>query len=156
LILFFPPCCCQPAMRCTAHPGSAVGHFRQIDPLPTLSASPLRSDRVRTFAPQRIDAVCVSSSGGKFVTRRFQTFATKSATSGLMQRSKRRCYSITSSARASSIGGTSRPSALAVLRLMTRSNLVGCSTGISPGFAPRRILSTKSAARRYRSGIFGP
>jgi hypothetical protein len=30
-------------------------HFRQIDPLPTLSACPLRSDRVRTFAPQ---AVC--------------------------------------------------------------------------------------------------
>jgi hypothetical protein len=31
-------------------------------------------------------------------------------------------YSITSSARASSVGGTSRPSALAVLRLMTNSN----------------------------------
>jgi hypothetical protein len=29
-----------------------MGHFRQIDPLPTLSACPLRSDRVRTFAPQ--------------------------------------------------------------------------------------------------------
>jgi hypothetical protein len=29
-----------------------------------------------------------------------------------------------------------RPSALAVLRLMTRSNLVGCSTGSSAGFAP--------------------
>ena len=27
-------------------------------------------------------------------------------------------------------------------RLMTRSNLVGCSTGRSAGFAPRRILST--------------
>ena len=34
-------------------------------------------------------------------------------------------HSITSSARASSVGGTSRPSALAVLRLMTSSNLVG-------------------------------
>ena len=51
-------------------------------------------------------------------------------------------HSITSSARASSIGGTSRPSALAVLRLITSSNLVGCSTGRSAGFAPRRILST--------------
>src|SRR5262245_40149890 len=51
-------------------------------------------------------------------------------------------HSITLSVRASSVGGTSRPSALAVIRLMTRSNLVGCSTGISPGFAPRRILST--------------
>src|SRR5262245_57116866 len=44
-----------------------------------------------------------------------------------------------------------RPSAFAVVRLMTRSYLVGCSTGMSAGFAPRRILSTKSAARRYRS-----
>src|ERR1700737_3675410 len=34
---------------------SVEGHFRQINPLPTLSACPLRSDRVRTFAPQRID-----------------------------------------------------------------------------------------------------
>ena len=35
-------------------------------------------------------------------------------------------HSITSSARASSDGGTSRPSALAVLRLITSSNFVGC------------------------------
>ena len=65
-------------------------------------------------------------------------------------------YSITSSARASSIGGTVRPSALAVIRLMTRSNLVGCSTGMSAGFVPRRILSTKLAVCCQRSGKFGP
>jgi hypothetical protein len=35
-----------------------VGSFSSDQPLPTLSACPLRSDRVRTFAPQRIDAVC--------------------------------------------------------------------------------------------------
>jgi hypothetical protein len=35
-------------------------------------------------------------------------------------------HSITSSARASSDGGTARPIALAVLRLMINSNLVGC------------------------------
>src|SRR5262249_4942764 len=40
-------------------------------------------------------------------------------------------HSITWSARASNIGGMVRPSALAVVRLMTRSNFVGCSTGIS-------------------------
>src|SRR5262249_42822439 len=57
-------------------------------------------------------------------------------------------HSITSSARASNADGTVRPSALAVTRLMTRSNLVGCSTGMSAGFAPRRILSTNSAVRR--------
>jgi hypothetical protein len=43
-------------------------------------------------------------------------------------------YSITWSARASRAGGTARPSALAISRLMTSSNLFGCSTGISAGF----------------------
>src|ERR1700720_3676458 len=38
-----------------------------------------------------------------------------------------RAYSITSSARPSSIGGISRPSALAALRLMINSNLVRCN-----------------------------
>jgi hypothetical protein len=45
-------------------------------------------------------------------------------------------YSITSLARASREGGTVSPSALAVLRLITSSNLVGCSTGSSTGLAP--------------------
>src|SRR5262249_10167017 len=45
-------------------------------------------------------------------------------------------HSITSSARASSVGGTSRPSAAAVCRLMTNSNLVGCRIGSSAGFSP--------------------
>src|SRR5262249_3877552 len=45
-------------------------------------------------------------------------------------------YWITSSARPSSDGGIVRPSALAVLRLMTSSNLIGCSTGRSAGLAP--------------------
>src|SRR5262249_222951 len=45
-------------------------------------------------------------------------------------------HSMTSSARASSEDGTVRPSVLAVLRLISSSNLVGCSTGRSPGFVP--------------------
>ena len=49
----------------------------------------------------------------------------KIASSQLGQRGSDLFYSITSSARASSIGGTSRPSALAVLRLITSSYLVG-------------------------------
>src|SRR5262249_10629337 len=65
-------------------------------------------------------------------------------------------HSITSSARASSNGGISRPSALAVLRLMNSSNLVGCSTGRSTGLVPRRILSAYSAARRYMVEKFTP
>jgi hypothetical protein len=42
-------------------------------------------------------------------------------------------HSITSSARASSLSGTSRPSAFAVLRLITNSNFVDCWTGKSAG-----------------------
>src|SRR5262245_10267638 len=45
-------------------------------------------------------------------------------------------HSITSSASASSLSGISRPSALAVLRLMTNSNLVGWMIGKSAGFSP--------------------
>ena len=45
-------------------------------------------------------------------------------------------HSITSSARARTLAGISMPSALAVLRLITSSYLVGCWTGRSPGFSP--------------------
>src|SRR4029453_13184011 len=52
------------------------------------------------------------------------------------------CHWMISSARRRTDGGIVRPSALAVFRLMTSSNLVGCSTGKSAGFAPFKILST--------------
>ena len=69
-------------------------HFRQIDPLPTLSACPLRSDRVRTFAPQRIVAKVESRMGAvAWAMRQLQTktvFATmawqKCANAGLICR----------------------------------------------------------------------
>jgi hypothetical protein len=62
-------------------------------------------------------------------------------------------HSITSSARPSSDGGTSSPSALAVLRLTTSSNLTGAWTGSSLGFEPLRMRSAYDAARRYSSTI---
>src|SRR6516165_1669346 len=62
-----------------------------------------------------------------------------------------RGHSITSSARASKVGGSSKPKALAVFRLTTNSNLVPCCTGRSAGFAPLRILSTKLAERYHMS-----
>src|SRR5262245_41926474 len=65
-------------------------------------------------------------------------------------------HSITSSARASSVGGTSRPSAFAVLRLMTSSYFVGVCTGRSAGFSPLRIRSTYPATSRYWSTRPGP
>jgi hypothetical protein len=51
-------------------------------------------------------------------------------------------YSITSSARMSNVGGTPMPSCFAVLRLITSSNLVGCTTGSSEGFSPFRMRPT--------------
>jgi len=48
-------------------------------------------------------------------------------------------HSITSSASASNLSGISRPSAFAVLRLITSSNLVGCTIGRSAGLSPLRI-----------------
>ena len=57
----------------------------------------------------------------------------------ILRCSKERRYSITSSARASNEGGTFRPSALAVTRLITNSNLFICTTGRSPGFSPLRM-----------------
>src|SRR5262249_6412857 len=51
-------------------------------------------------------------------------------------------HSITSSASASRRSGTARPSALAVLRLSTKSNFVGCITGKSAGFSPLRTRPT--------------
>jgi len=55
--------------------------------------------------------------------------------------SKRYCYSITSSARESRLSEILTPSALAVLRLITSSNLVDCNTGSSAGLAPLRIFA---------------
>src|SRR5271167_5059758 len=60
-------------------------------------------------------------------------------------------HSITSSAVARSVGGTVRPSAFAVLRLITSSNLTGNWMGRSLGFSPFNIRSTKVAARRQLS-----
>src|SRR5690348_3530907 len=67
-----------------------------------------------------------------------------------------RLYLITLSALASTLGGMVRPICFAAFRLITSSNLVGCSMGRSPGLAPLRILSTYVAARRNKSVVLGP
>src|SRR5262249_41246958 len=62
-----------------------------------------------------------------------------------------RAYSITSSAMASSPGERLRLNALAVLRLITNSNLLDCMTGRSAGFSPLRIRPVYTPAWRYAS-----
>ena len=48
-------------------------------------------------------------------------------------------YSMTSSARALTVGGNSKPSSFADFRFITNSNFVGTTTGRSAGLAPLRI-----------------
>jgi Resolvase, N terminal domain len=50
-----------------------------------------------------------------------------------------KAYSITSSAAMRSVGGTVMPSAFAVLRLRTSSNLDNCTTGNSAGVSPFKM-----------------
>src|SRR5262249_28464919 len=64
-------------------------------------------------------------------------------------------HSITSSARARSVGGTVRPSILAVSAFMTNSNLVGSVTGRSAGLAPLRMRRTYVPAWGLRKPITG-
>src|SRR5207249_5836594 len=60
---------------------------------------------------------------------------------GLVQRERNALldYSITSSARPSSVSGKVSPSALAVFMLMISSTLVACCTGRSAGLSPLRM-----------------
>ena len=91
---------------------------------------------VRLFAPLR-DKV-TSSHGLRLLRPRRQRPEPRRAA---QQRDELppRCHSITSSARAIRGGGTVRPSALAVFRLMISSTLVDCWTGRSAGFSPLRM-----------------
>src|SRR5215813_1293416 len=54
----------------------------------------------------------------------------------------RQSYSITSSAVASRVGGTARPSIVAVWTFKTSSSLLDCATGKSASFAPLRMPPT--------------
>ena len=62
-----------------------------------------------------------------------------SANNRLLHCNKQHLYSITSSATASSDGGTVMPSILAVWALMTKSNLDACTIGRSAGLSPLRM-----------------
>ena len=136
--------CCS-----SASPSSRSRAFEPFFQLGT-GARRVRPARALAFVPARYGALrlCV----GPFVTLRDKLASSHQGAqlcACAAQRPRRRAaeqrdelpppHSITSSARASSVGGISRPSALAVLRLMTSSNLVGCTTGRSAGFSPLRI-----------------
>ena len=82
------------------------------------------------LGPLDLSCPTLAACGGK------SRSCTKAAVSN---RSKAAAYSITSSAAASSVGGTVRLSILAVSALMTSSILLACTTGRSAGLAPLRM-----------------
>jgi len=57
-------------------------------------------------------------------------------------------YSITSSARASRVGGISRPELFAVFKFSTKRYRVGCSKGKSAGWAPLKMTSDRRRGRK--------
>jgi hypothetical protein len=101
----------------------AMGHKRTLGVVRLMSAP-----RKRTwFSTVAMSALCQK-----------QTYAVQQITT----------YSITSSAIAMTPDGIVSPSALAVFRLMTNSNLEACITGRSAGLSPLRILPTYRPAWR--------
>jgi hypothetical protein len=108
-----------PESRCTAFPGAGLSKVQSVD------------QRMRLWS-----AVSAFTNCGRAVAHVRGSYVPEPVVSN---RSKTCAYSITSSARASRVGATSRPSAFAVFRLMMNSNLVGCNTGRSAGLAPLRI-----------------
>jgi hypothetical protein len=110
---------CNRIAGCTAHPRSATGQRRRSSPRPQCPQLP------------PIAGIRLIPNDRRLVPK------------GDLSRCNRfAAYSITSSARSMSDNGTSTPIALAVLRLITNSNFVGCSTGRSAGFAPRSSMTS--------------
>jgi hypothetical protein len=117
----------------------------------TIEKTILRTFRARTFS-RSLGQSLPKWGGSRYVRyapdsdrRTDMAGGPKGATSGLMRCNNRRPasdYSITSSARPRSGSGTAMPSAFAVLRLMTNSNLATCCTGKSAAFSPLRIRPT--------------
>jgi hypothetical protein len=105
-------------------PRSEMGHFRRIKPLPTLSACPLRSDRVRTLAPQRIDAVCQEPTLAVVAVGMRVASRPPGRASWIAPACGWRTHSITSSARGSSEAPARQDTGCE--RLMTVPGICGC------------------------------
>ena len=137
---------------CRRTSSAARAGSRSIDPRPN-GIRPRRSRPRRTRSPSgpgemRETVASTRQANGCRETRSPALRCCARATNGIRRRAAEDrdelppSHSITSSARASRVGGTLRLSAFAVLRLITSSNLVGCWTGRSAGFSPLRMRST--------------
>ena len=98
------------------------------------------------FRPASIHEYCLMA--GKSSPGNFGLLQQYLPTANSCTAPKQHDHSMTSSTSARKLGGKAKFIAFAVLRLISSSNLVGRSTGISAGFAPWKILSIIPAARR--------
>ena len=109
-----------------SHASRREGPYRFTQKRPRTFVAALKSDA----AAERSKNQLLRDFSGRSIfdfCNNIRPIADVSAPSQLWARNgSRQLYSITSSARASIAGGISRPSAFAVLRLTTSSNLVGC------------------------------
>jgi hypothetical protein len=117
------------------------GRVSAPDPGLARGFSPGEVGRVRP-SPDPLPALQGSPAVVRGGRRRLKIFIFLPQAGGLSPALPPPPHSITSSARARSVGGIVRPRARAVLRLMTSSNLVGSCTGRSAGLAPLRMRST--------------
>src|SRR3974390_1991599 len=129
-------------------PAEFEDHVPAFDEPGLTQACPERSDKIRRIirrpaAEKSNDRHCRLLRTHREWPRRYRTTEKSDELAPL--------HSMTSSARASSAGGMVTPSAFAVLRLMTSSNIVGCSTGMSAGLVPRSIFTTIRARWRNMS-----
>ena len=145
------PCCARAASGHAAAPPSSVMNSRRFMPRPqhggyhivagnvalciAAKCSADRLLRVKTRMPPECSHVSFRPAADKPHHGLYSAMCHK-PTYAVQQKVP---YSITSSAVASSVGGTVRPSILAVSWLMTSSNLLACTTGRSAGLAPLRM-----------------
>jgi hypothetical protein len=109
--------------------GAPEGSFSVAGPLVRIHLPPANSIRSRRSAAGADDAAY----GRRCPHRPLPRTGWRKRTA---IHSKGACYSMTSSARARTDGGAVRPSAWAVLRLITSSTFVDCCTGRSAGLSP--------------------
>src|SRR5262245_18296209 len=126
-------------------------HDRAIewDAHPRRSAVAIVDDRILTSCAAiraRMDGWWTFARGSTTLHAYLSTRRDKSNDAITLDTNDRSHGSMTWSARPGTDGGTVSPSAFAVLRLIARAKRQGCSTGRSAGFAPFKILSTKTAA----------
>src|SRR5262249_4251046 len=145
-----PPRSLMNSRRVIASPEACDKAIVAVQTRPSKGQTMSALGQKQTYAPQQAMSALpqIATEKADFRKRscllypRKRTCAAHTLMSALGQKRTSPHHSIVSSARVSTAGGMMRPNALAVLRLITSSYLVGACTGRSAGFSPLRMRST--------------